>query len=174
MASDPFVGEIMLFAGNFAPAGWLTCDGQLLDIATYDTLYQLIGTTFGGDGSSTFALPDLRGRIPLHLGSGGGSSYALGQTGGVESVTLVQSQIPSHTHTVVGDGNSGTQSDPTNAYYAATTPDKLYSSSGAPLLRVMNPAMLPSQGGSQPHSNLQPFLAVTFCISLFGTFPSAT
>ncbi len=174
MASDPFVGEIMLFAGNFAPAGWMTCDGQLLDIGTYDTLFQLIGTTYGGDGQSTFALPDLRGRSPLHMGSGAGTTYSLGQNGGVETVTLTATQIPTHTHTIVADGNAATSGDPTNAYYAGAAPEKLYSSSGSPLVRTMNPAMLTPVGGSQPHDNMQPYLTLTFCISLFGTYPSPT
>ena len=172
MATDPFVGEIMIFAGTFAPVGWATCDGQLLSISDYDTLFNLIGTTYGGDGQNTFALPDLRGRVPLHMGTSAGGTYTIGESGGVETVTLVQSQIPMHSHTVIADGNSGTVGDPTNAFYASAAPIKMYSPSSAPLARTMNPAMLPSQGGSQPHDNMQPYVAVMYCISLYGIFPS--
>jgi microcystin-dependent protein len=174
MASDPFVGEIMLFAGNFAPAGWATCDGQLIAIADNNTLFNLIGTTYGGDGQNTFALPNLGARTPIHMGSNGTSTYNLADSGGATTVTLTANQMPMHSHGIIADGNAATSGDPTNAYYASSAPNKLYSSSAAPALRSMNPAMLPAQGGSQPHENMQPFLAITFCISLYGIYPSPT
>lgn len=172
MASDPFVGELMLFGGNFAPNGWMTCDGQLLSIAQYDVLFNLIGTTYGGDGVTTFALPNLNGRVPVHMGNAGASTYVIGENGGTSTVTLTQNQMAQHSHSVVADGNPGTSGSPANAYYASAAPDKLYGGNATPLARTMGPAMLSNAGGSQPHENMQPFLAVTYCISLFGVFPS--
>jgi microcystin-dependent protein len=161
----PFVGEIRMFAGNFAPAGWLFCDGSLLPISEYETLFQLIGTTYGGDGQATFALPDLRSRVPVHAGNG----VVLAETGGVEAVTLTVSQIPAHTHTV-GAGGSGNTQDPTGAVVAQSAATVYYP--GAPGLNAMLPATLQPAGGSQPHSNMQPYLGINFIISLFGIFPS--
>jgi microcystin-dependent protein len=176
--AQPYVGEIRMFGGNFAPAGWMTCDGQLLAISDYSTLFNLIGTTYGGNGQTTFALPDLRGRVPLHFGSGGGTSYSLGASGGVEQETLTLPQIPAHTHAIFGDGGGATTGSPANGYFADSAPQTLYTvpNSAAnpepPIYRTFNAAMLQAQGGSQPHSNLQPYLAILFIISLYGVFPS--
>jgi microcystin-dependent protein len=176
---QPYVGEIRMFAGNFAPAGWMLCQGQLLPISENETLFNLIGTTYGGDGQSTFALPDLQSRIPIHQGQGSGlSNYVLAQTGGVETVTLTTNQIPAHTHPAVADGNIATGGDPTNTFPAATTSETVYTvpnapgNPAAPVFRTLNAGTLPLQGGSQPHSNIQPILALNFIISLFGIFPS--
>ena len=166
--AQPYVGEIRMFAGNFAPAGWMFCAGQLLPISENETLFQLIGTTYGGDGQSTFALPDLRGRLPIHQGSG----YVLAQTGGAEQVTLSTQQIPIHTHPLVASTGAGTQSSPSNSVPA--------SSAGVAIFRpaVPNQAMAADSvqpvGGSQPHENMHPYLCVSFIISLFGLFPSPT
>jgi microcystin-dependent protein len=162
--ADPYVGEIRMFGGNFAPVGWALCQGQLLSISDYQTLFQLIGTTYGGDGQQTFALPDLRGRLPLHTGPG----LPLSASGGTESVTLNTNQIPAHTHTVSATTNSNTASLPGGNYLAAG-PD-IYDQN-KPGTNVMA-AAISSAGGSQPHSNLQPYLCVNFILSLFGVFPS--
>jgi microcystin-dependent protein len=169
---QPYVGEIRMFGGSFAPSGWLTCDGQLLPISEYDTLFNLIGTTYGGDGQSTFALPNISGRLPVDQGTSPqtGTTYTLGQTGGVSSVTLTTNQIPVHTHPVVADNNNATTTNtsPTNTTYGNATPTTVYSATT--LLHPMFP--LPSQGGSQPHDNMMPYVAVTYIISPFGIFPS--
>ncbi len=162
----PYVGELRLFAGNFAPAGWMFCDGQLLPISENEVLFQLIGTTYGGDGQSTFALPDLRGRVPLHQGSG----FVLAETGGAEDVTLTQNQIPAHAHALRASTALGTGSAPGGALLAATGTVNSYGS-GAPS-QDMTPGALAPQGGSQPHNNMAPYLAVSYIISLFGIFPS--
>ena len=165
--AQPYVGEIRMFAGNFAPAGWMFCEGQLLPISENETLFNLIGTTYGGDGQSTFALPDLRGRIPLHFGNG----FTLAETGGVETVTLTVSQIPAHSHPLLATGSSANASDPTNRVLAK--PSKNLYRPG-PAAVTMNPQSVGSTGGSQPHNNFQPYLCVDFIISLFGIFPSQT
>jgi microcystin-dependent protein len=176
---QPYVGEIRMFAGNFAPAGWMLCQGQLLAISEYDTLFNLIGTTYGGDGQTTFGLPDLQSRVPIHMGQGSGlSNFVLAQTGGVETVTLSTNQIPAHTHQAIADNNTATGGDPTNTYPAATTADTVYTvpnapgNPAAPVFRNLNAGTLPLQGGGQPHSNIQPILCLTFIISLFGIYPS--
>lgn len=171
---QPYVGEIRMFAGNFAPVGWKLCDGQLLAIAENETLFQLIGTTYGGDGQSTFALPDLRSRVPVHMGQGLGSSYPIGQTGGGETVTLTVNQIPSHGHVANASAGQGTSDLPNGRLWAAPSEPsaKLYAS-GAPN-SSMHPSIVGPVGGSQPHENMPPFLAINFIISLFGIFPSAT
>jgi microcystin-dependent protein len=167
-----------MFGGSFAPAGWMTCDGQVLPISEYDTLFNLIGTTYGGDGQSTFALPNLAARLPLHQGSNGTSSYTVGQNGGVTSVTLTTNQIPAHTHPIIADNNAATTGAPNNAYFANSSPNNLFTVPNGPanpeppIFRNFNAAVLPSQGGSQPHDNMQPYLALTYIISLFGIFPS--
>ncbi len=170
--SQPFVGEIRMFGGNFAPAGWMFCAGQLLSIAENESLFNLIGTTFGGDGQNTFALPDLRGRIPLHQGNG----FTLAQTGGVETVTLTLQQIPSHTHVPQSQSGNGSQVGPGNGLWATETDPSLkpFSTNAPAAGNTMNPACIGSAGGSQPHENRMPYLAVSFIISLFGIFPSAT
>jgi microcystin-dependent protein len=162
--SNPYVGEIRIFAGNFAPAGWAFCQGQLLPISEYETLFNLIGTTYGGDGQSTFQLPDLRGRLPIHQGSG----FTLAQTGGAETVTLTTQTIPAHTHTVLATTNSNTASLPGGNLLAAG-PD-IYDVN-VPGPNQMAPA-ISFVGGSQPHQNFQPYLCVNFILSLFGIFPS--
>jgi len=168
--AQPYVGEIRMFGGNFAPAGWMFCAGQILPIAEYETLFQLIGTTYGGDGQVTFGLPDLRGRVPIHQGQGSGlSNYVLAQTGGVESVTLTINQIPLHSH-VPAASNTGNSDTPANNYWANSTLGKPYSA--APPAVQMNAGTITPTGGSQPHDNMIPFLCVTYIISLFGIFPS--
>jgi microcystin-dependent protein len=166
--AQPYVGEIRMFAGNFAPVGWMFCEGQLLPISENETLFQLIGTTYGGDGESTFALPDLRGRIPIHQGNG----FILAETGGAEEITLTVNQIPSHTHPLLGSAVNGSAVNPSNALLANSTVITPYA------VETANAAMAPTSigpvGGSQPHTNFQPYLCVDFIISLFGIFPSPT
>jgi len=157
-----------MFAGNFAPAGWMFCEGQLLPISEYETLFQLIGTTYGGDGQSTFALPDLRGRIPVHQGNG----FILAETGGAEEITLTVQQIPAHSHALLASTATGTQNAPSNNVTASSPSVTLY------IQDVTDSNMAPNAvgavGGSQPHTNFQPYLCVDFIISLFGIFPSPT
>lgn len=168
--SQPYVGEIRMFAGNFAPAGWMFCEGQLLPISEYETLFNLIGTTYGGDGQSTFQLPDLRGRLPIHQGNG----FTLAENGGVETVTLTTAQIPSHSHPFLGTTDFANSSSPSNAVPAQIGSGvKLYTGVTT-TTRAMSPNMIGSTGGSQPHDNFQPYLCVDFIISLFGVFPSQT
>jgi microcystin-dependent protein len=165
--SSPFIGEIRMFAGNFAPAGWAFCDGTLMAIDQNDALFNLIGTTYGGDGQTTFALPNLQSRIPIHVGPG----FALAQQAGVESVTLTASQMPAHNHVPQANSSAGTQSGPSGGVWAQSTLGQF--SSAAPTL-TMAPAALGQAGGSQPHDNMMPFLVVNFILSLFGVFPSQT
>ena len=164
--AQPYVGEIRLFAGNFAPAGWAFCAGQMLSISENETLFNLIGTTYGGDGQNTFALPDLRGRVPLHWGL----SYNLAETGGTESVTLTTAQVPAHGHALRASTAAGTNSGPGNALLAASGSVNSYGSGNAD--QPMTAGALSSSGSSQPHDNMAPFLAVSSIISLFGIFPS--
>jgi microcystin-dependent protein len=169
--SDPFVGEIRMFAGNFPPAGWAFCNGQLLPISENDILFQLIGTTYGGDGQETFALPNLQSRVPLHQGQGPGlSNYIIGEAAGVETVTLTTNQIPSHTHGLAVSTAAGTSSTPSNKVLAASNTVSMYKA-GTPVA-PMGPSSVALDGGSQPHNNLQPYLAVSFIISLFGYYPT--
>jgi microcystin-dependent protein len=166
--AQPYVGEIRMFAGNFAPAGWMFCEGQLLPISEYETLFQLIGTTYGGDGESTFALPDLRGRIPIHQGNG----FTLAETGGAEEITLTVSQIPAHSHAFLASTASGSSNTPQSNVTAEPSTINLYIDD-APNANLA-PAAMSATGGSQPHTNFQPYLCVDFIISLFGIFPSPT
>jgi microcystin-dependent protein len=167
--AQPYVGEIRMFAGNFAPAGWMFCEGQLLPISEYETLFNLIGTTYGGDGESTFALADLRGRIPIHNGNG----YNLAETGGAEEVTLTVNQIPAHSHPLVATTDLADSASPAGAYMSTTaTGNKIYSTANPTI--PLNAQEISSVGGSQPHTNFQPYLCVDFIISLFGIFPSQT
>lgn len=172
--SQPYVGEIRMFAGNFAPAGWMLCQGQLLPISENQTLFALIGTTYGGDGQSTFALPNLQSRVPVHMGTGGGQTYILAQTGGEETVTLTSSQIPSHSHvpTCFSNVAGGNQNSPQNGLWASSTSGSLYANAAGNT--AMNAAAIGPTGGSQPHDNMVPFLVINFIISLFGVFPSQT
>jgi microcystin-dependent protein len=166
--AQPYVGEIRIFAGNFAPAGWMFCEGQLLPISENEILFQLIGTTYGGDGQATFALPDLRGRIPLHFGNG----FILAETGGVEEVTLTVPQMPAHSHPLLGTSNAADTPNVQNALLATGLVSQLYF--GDPPDAVAAPQAISAVGGSQPHTNFQPYLCVDFIISLFGIFPSQT
>lgn len=162
--TNPFIGEIRIFAGNFAPQGWAFCDGSLLDIATNDALFNLIGTTYGGDGVNTFALPDLRGRIPFHSGVD-----PIGTASGQETVTLQTSQLPQHTHIAQASANAATATTPAgntwaswgDAQYVDVVPDQ-----------PMDPAAIGPAGGAQPHENRPPYLGLSFIISLFGIFPT--
>ena len=165
--AQPYVGEIRMFGGNFAPAGWMFCEGQLLPISEYETLFNLIGTTYGGDGQSTFALPDLRGRLPVHQGNG----FIMAETGGAEEITLTVNQIPSHTHPLLASNDIPALSNPTNNVTGQAAA-KFYRTGNASV--TMNPAAVGNTGGNQPHSNFQPYLCVDFIISLFGIFPSPT
>jgi microcystin-dependent protein len=168
--AQPYVGEIRMFAGNFAPAGWMFCEGQLLPISENETLFQLIGTTYGGDGQSTFALPDLRGRIPIHQGN----NFILAETGGAEEITLTVQQIPAHSHPMLCTGNLAGGTSPTGQLLALTQAATVTPyGTDAPLV-ALSPQSVSSTGGSQPHTNFQPYLCVDFIISLFGIFPSPT
>ena len=167
---QPYVGEIRMFAGNFAPAGWMFCEGQLLPISENETLFNLIGTTYGGDGQSTFALPDLRGRIPIHFGNG----FTLAETGGVESVTLTVAQIPAHSHPALGSSNFAQDASPPNNVLAAASVANVSAYGSDQPTTPVSPNSVGSTGGSQPHDNFQPYLCVDFIISLFGIFPSQT
>jgi microcystin-dependent protein len=167
--SDPYVGEIRMFGGNFAPNGWLFCQGQVLSISEYDTLFNLIGTTYGGDGQNTFGLPNLASRIPVHQGSAPFGTYVIGQPGGTESVTLQTQQLPVHTHTALGSSIAATQPGPANGYWADWGSAQY--SSTAPGV-AMGPQALAPAGGNQPHDNMSPYLAINFIISLYGIYPS--
>jgi microcystin-dependent protein len=176
--ADPFVAEIRIFPFNFAPKGWAFCNGQILPLSQNTALFSLLGTTYGGDGKSNFALPNMQGNVPIHTGSNqpgpGLSVYALGETGGSETVTLLQSEIPAHSHSF----NVGTQD---NADVQVPSPSRILGKSAgafayvpgspAPPLTQMNPQMLSPSGGDQPHNNMQPYLTLNFCIALQGVFP---
>lgn len=166
--AQPYVGEIRMFGGNFAPAGWMFCEGQLLPISENETLFQLIGTTYGGDGESTFALPDLRGRIPIHQGNG----FILAETGGAEEITLTTSQIPAHTHPLLATTTIATQQNVSPNVYAQASLFNPYININPNV--AMAAQAISSTGGSQPHTNFQPYLCIDFIISLFGIFPSPT
>src|SRR5260370_38772920 len=167
--SQLYVGECRMFAGNFAPAGWMFCEGQLLPISEYETLFNLIGTTYGGDGQSKFALPDLRGRTPIHMGNG----FTLAETGGVEEVTLTVSQIPAHTHALLGSSGNGNTNLLTGAVLAAN-PTQVYSGVAPTPTAAMSPNSVTATGGSQPHSNFRPALCVDSVHSLFPVFTTPT
>lgn len=165
---DPFVGEIRLFGFNFAPLGWVACQGQTLPIARYSALFSLLGTTYGGDGRTTFAVPDLRGRLPVGFGHGPGlSPYVQGQMGGQEQVTLQAAQLPTHNHTVAA-ASSATAKNPSNAFPAVTADGTSYGSTPD---MSMNSTMVGGGGGSQPHENRAPYLALNWCMALEGIFP---
>jgi microcystin-dependent protein len=169
--ADPYVGEIRMFGGNFAPVGWEFCEGQLLPISEFETLFNLIGTTYGGDGENTFALPDLRGRFPLHQGNNGSSNYIIGQTGGSESATLTANQMPAHNHTAMCASGGGNVASPSGAFWS-TDPfgnTAAYNEAGG---SSMAASAIGFTGSGLPHENRQPYLAVSFIISLFGIFPS--
>jgi microcystin-dependent protein len=176
--STPFIGEIRMFAGNFAPAGWMFCEGQILSVSEFESLCQLIGTTYGGDGGfdgngnpfGTFALPDMRGRLPLHVSN----DYALGEKGGVEEVTLTMNQIPSHGHPILATQSLATSREPAGKLLAPAASSTITPyGEDAPFL-PLHPSAVGSVGGSQPHTNRQPALCVSFIISLYGIYPSPT
>lgn len=168
--AQPYVGEVRMFAGNFAPAGWMLCEGQLLPISENETLFQLIGTTYGGDGQSTFALPDLRGRLPVHQGNG----FILAETGGAEEITLTVNQIPAHSHPMLANSALASVASPQGNVVAQSRQANidLYLEDTPSVSMAAN--AIGSVGGSQPHTNFQPYLCVNFIISLFGIFPSPT
>ncbi|HJU61867.1 MAG TPA: tail fiber protein [Candidatus Binatia bacterium] len=174
--ADPFVAEIRIFPFNFAPKGWAFCDGQILPISQNTALFSLLGTTYGGDGKSTFALPDLQGSVPIHPGQGPGLSlYDLGQTGGTESVTLIQSEIPFHTH-IVGrafSGNGDTGSPVNNTWSSVPSGRGFLNTyhTGPPTAKMLATLIQPA-GGGLPHTNMQPYLTLNFCIALQGVFPA--
>ena len=169
---EPFLGMIALFGFNFAPRGWAFCNGQLLSIAQNNALFALLGTIYGGDGRTTFALPNLQGRVPIHFGQGSGlSNYQIGQVGGVESATLLISNMPAHNHTLNAVSELGGTSAPEGAFLGNTGAlDREYKTSGTGV--VMNAGAIGTNGGSQPFSIIQPYLVVNYCIALQGIFPS--
>lgn len=172
--SEPFVGEIRMFAGNFAPRGWAFCDGQLLAVSQNDALFSLLGTIYGGDGRTTFGLPDMRGRLPIHAGHGPGlSERRLGAKGGAENVTLTVNQMATHSHKVVASGATGTERSPQSNTLAKVTAGNLYrvGQPGLPL-QSMATSAIGQIGGSRSHTNLMPYLCVHFIIALFGIYPS--
>ena len=172
--TQPYVGEIRMVAFDFAPAGWHLCDGSLLPISEFETLFNLIGTTYGGDGQATFAVPDLRGRVPIHMGSGPGSSFFVGESGGVTQVTLTTAQLPSHTHTAQG-ATGGLGPSPVGQTWGdqGQTGAFVYAGTGGTVAE-MSSQTLTSVGGGQPHTNQSPYVGLNFAISLFGIFPSQT
>ncbi|MFF1879442.1 phage tail protein [Leifsonia sp. NPDC058230] len=166
--ADYFVGEIRMFAGGFAPQDWAFCNGALLPISVYETLFTLIGTTYGGDGETTFALPDLSGRLPLHQGNSNGTTFVLGEKAGTETVTLTAQQLPFHSHVPVA-GTAPVTASTSNTVFSAWQ-DSPYSSAQPTV--PLNPAVLSPSGGSQPHDNLSPYLGVNFIIALTGVYPT--
>jgi microcystin-dependent protein len=162
--ADPYIGEIRMFGGNFAPVGWLFCQGQTLDISQYDALFNLIGTTYGGDGQQTFQLPNLQSRMPMHVGTG----FQLGQVGGVESVTLNTQQLPVHTHQPVGNSNAANTPSPNNMFWANFV-NTMYSSQ-TPATPMAPNALSPS-GGNQPHENMSPYQVINFIMATEGIYP---
>jgi microcystin-dependent protein len=167
--AEPFLAEIRIFSFNFAPNGWALCNGQTLSINSNQALFALLGTTYGGNGTTTFQLPNLQGRVGMHIGTG----FPLGQTGGEEAHTLMVSEMPAHSHSANADDGSGhaTAFSPSGAYLANTAPNPIYSA-GSSNMVSMSPAMLTTAGSGQAHENRQPFLTLNFCIALAGIFPS--
>ncbi len=170
---EPFIGQIIMFGGNFAPRGWALCDGSLLQVSQNAALFSILGTTYGGDGRTTFGLPDLRGRVPMHAGNGPGlSSRRLGEKGGTEAVTLATSQIPAHTHSANAVQPAGNSNDAQNNFWADDAGVSSGTYHSGPENTAMNPGAIGNTGGSGSHTNVQPFLCVNFIIALVGTFPS--
>ena len=169
--ADPFVAEIRIFPFNFAPRGWAWCDGQILPISQNTALFSLLGTTYGGDGKSNFALPDLQGRAPMHPGQGPGLSlHDLGETGGSETVTLLESEIPSHSHALMSTGGTANRTSPINNSIARVAGAAPYQPAGGAVVQMAPEALAPA-GGDQPHNNMQPYLTFYFNIALQGVFP---
>jgi microcystin-dependent protein len=170
--AQSFIGEIRCFGFNFSPVGWAFCNGQLISISQNAALFNLIGTTYGGDGLNTFALPDLRSRVPVHQGSFAGVTYVMGQVGGVENVTLTTQEIPAHNHLIVATSNAATLKRPVqNTFYAASSSGNNFYEAGTTLTALANNTVS-SAGGGQPHNNIQPYLTLNWCIAMFGIFPS--
>lgn len=169
---EPFIGNVILFGGTYAPQGWAFCDGSLMPISQYDTLFSLIGTTYGGDGQNTFALPDLRSRIPIHQGQGVGlGNYIIGQVAGTETVALLPGQLPQHSHSVLTNSGAANSLDPTNNFLGTQSTLQEYIP-GASANSVMNAAMVAnSTGGGQPHDNIMPSIALNYIIALEGIYP---
>jgi microcystin-dependent protein len=171
--AQPYVGEIRMFAGNFAPVGWEFCNGQLLPISENETLFNLIGTTYGGDGEETFGLPNLQSRVPIHMGTGpGGITYPLAQMAGTEQETLTVQQIPVHNHGLRASGSPGSETTPGGNATATPLTKRIYAAPTGPA--AMNAGAVTPAGGGQPHENTQPFLCINYIISLFGIYPSPT
>lgn len=171
--SDPYIGEIRMFGGNFPPNGWAFCDGQLMPIAENDALFTLIGTTYGGDGQETFALPNLQSRVPIHMGTGpAGVTRTIGEAGGTESVTLTTQQIPIHTHSALATNSAGNTALASGVWAASADTSINPYGAAASIDSSMAPQAIAPVGGSQPHDNMLPFLVISFIISLFGIFPS--
>ena len=170
----PYIGEIRMFGGSFAPVGWAMCQGQLMPVSQNETLFNLIGTTYGGDGQKTFGIPDLRGRAPMHAGQGPGitQNYQLGEMAGAETVTVTVNQIPIHNHAMLASGDSATAITGANGIVANAVQLTMYFA--APADSGLNSQAVQPVGGSQPHENMQPYLVVTFILSLFGVFPRQT
>ena len=172
--SQPFLGQIQPFGFNYAPRGWALCNGQILSIAQFTALFALIGTSYGGDGRTTFALPNLQSRVPMHFGtSPAGENYVLGEEAGEESVLLALAEMPAHSHSFSGTSSGADSKRPvTGSAYAQTTGDNFYAPAGSPTLTALNPSSLALAGSSNRHNNLQPFLTISWCICLAGIFPS--
>jgi microcystin-dependent protein len=169
--AEPFLGEIRIFAFNFAPAGWALCNGQVLPISQNTALFSLLGTFYGGDGKTNFALPNLQSRVAIHTGQGSGlSTYSIGQAAGTETVTLSRAEMPVHTHHVHADGTNAKAASPVGHFLARATSD-IYAVQQHGT-SIMNPKMIADAGGGQPHTNIQPYLVLNFCIALQGVFPS--
>lgn len=169
---SPYVGEIRIFAGNFAPLGWHFCDGGELSIAENETLYQLIGTTYGGDGIQKFKVPDLRGRVPVHMGTQQSRTFAVGEMSGVETVTLQTAQIPAHTHALMASASVADTADPSQSFLANSSQASVFLGEPPGNQNNLHSWAVSFSGGSQPHENMQPFLCLNFIISLYGVFPS--
>jgi len=172
--ADPFVAEIRIFPFNFAPKGWAFCDGQILPLSQNTALFSLLGTTYGGDGKSNFALPNMQGNAPMHPGQGPGLSlHDLGETGGSETVSLLESEIPAHSHAFMASNQPGEDASPIGEAFARSVGANLYNASNAGLGGMSDNALAPA-GGDQPHNNMQPYLTLNFCIALQGVYPPRT
>jgi microcystin-dependent protein len=171
---DPFVAEVRIFPFNFAPKGWAFCDGQLLPLSQNTALFSLLGTTYGGNGKSNFALPNMQGNACMHPGQGPGLSlHDLGETGGSETVSLLESEIPSHSHSLAASQSDGTERQPGGQQFATGVAISMYQTASNPLIQL-SPNVLAPAGGDQPHNNMQPYLTLNFCIALQGVFPPRT
>lgn len=169
---EPFIGEVRMFAGNFAPVGWAFCNGDLLSVSENEALFGLIGSIYGGDWQTTFALPDLRGRLPLHQGVGGGSTYQMSDAGGTESVILTTDQLPTHSHAQVGSSAPADGANPNGQVFSAGEDTPFYSPVNPSQMATMSSQVVQSTGASQPHDNMQPYLCVSFIIALKGIYPT--